>query len=417
MNGCFALEDWTGAAERQDAADFPVLHMTRLHTRKPCMDLLSHVRSLDRECWRLKREAAAERQRYEAELEAWQRDVAGRGAQYEASRPQEPPPPPDCPDDDAIALIGSKVCDAYEGTPGAWKDTFLAECDCLKRDHVPRLEDVVAACRVKAQEEQLAQQAYEQALAAAGGASTSGYAASLVPPERTLDDATCDRLQRNEGVLLPEYRKQRDAFHHLLARYLVRRPWAEILSKHEEALHPHCTYEPCRDPVNGMMHVSYPDTEAAKGSCTNVARCEAQINYQYTGGTVRVYDNLFRVKCDGGTNCTGATSLQQKCRNGGVCQPDGSCVCPKGWTGDRCEIRAQAKPVVRDPEETATTTTTTTPEPPQTSVPSQPTTPPTTAAAEGEVVDTAALLIFIVPLAILVLGALAVAVARREGSA
>ena len=47
-----------------------------------------------------------------------------------------------------------------------------------------------------------------------------------------------------------------------------------------------------------------------------------------------------------GLNC--ASSCQ--CENGGTCDPvDGSCACPEGWTGQRCQRRACGDDTVYGP--------------------------------------------------------------------
>lgn len=371
LNGCFALDELgaPGTTQLTDTADWPVLYATRLLTRKPCKDLLDHVRALDRECWREKRDAAAAREKYEADLEEYRRNTQAIGSEYRAEytgsdleseqsrntseellrqgEPKPPEPAPDCSTDDAIALIGEKICNGYEGSQGAWKDMYLAECDCLKRDHVPPLSQVVALCRQKLGQEQDARQAYEAAVAA------NELSSGVTPPAMTVSAEFCDKLERKEGVLMSAHRKSAAPFDHLLARYLIRTPWVEVLSAEAEDLHPSCLYKPCRNASDGIHHVSYPDlVEAAP--CTNISLCEASINVQYASGSVSTFDNLFHVKCSGGSNCTGDTAHRSKCKNGGACQPDGSCLCPKRpreFTGPRCETEVKPDPNYRPPEE------------------------------------------------------------------
>jgi hypothetical protein len=353
LHGCLALEEGDNATQLTDTADWPVLHRTRLQSTRACKDLFDHVRRLDRECYREKRDAAAAQQKYEDDLEEFNRTTQFLGTDAEQRRqeqaPKPPPPPPDCSDDDAIALLGRKICDGYEGVEGAWKDMFLAECDCLKRDHVPELADVVALCREKVGRETRQQQDYEAALAAG----SEDLRAALTAPEVTVSAQFCDKLERREAVLVSAHRKMADPFNHLLARYLVRRPWVEVLSKDTDGVHPSCLYKPCRSATEGMHHVSYPDL-MDRAPCTNISLCEASINVQYASGAVSTFDNIFRVACSGGTNCSGDTAHSARCKNGGLCQPDGSCLCPKRpkeFTGPRCEVEVKPDPNYRPPED------------------------------------------------------------------
>jgi hypothetical protein len=357
LHGCFALE--TDPARRNAVLTkdrhAPILYMTRLRTRGPCTDMRTLALRLEKQC---------------------------HEEHARAALPGGPPPPP-CTPDHTYEVLAQRVCDFYEGEgPGAWKGFYLTECDCLKRDHVPPLAEVVAACRDKAADQAAARQAYNDALAA-----DPTNSAQLRRPPVTVDAAMCDDLEA--GVAVRMQTDDRDYFTHLLSRYLTRGLWAEALAKFGQqgaeagesarlpsgapeaslatGYHPHCIYEPCRDAESWTYHVPYSETERAKGTCKNVAQCSARITTQGVRGTVTTRDNVFRVRCDGGAKCT-EENFVPKCSGRGLCQPDGSCDCDDGWTGPDCSTEVEPEGQQQgpgiggaiDPDAGTTTTTTTT---------------------------------------------------------
>jgi hypothetical protein len=333
LHGCFALE--TDMARINAVANkdrhAPILYMTRLRTRGPCADMRTRALALDKQCH--------------------QEQEQGRA--------------PPCTRDHGFEVLARRVCDFYEGEgPGAggWKDFYLTECDCLKRDHVPPLAEVVTACREKAADQALARQQYNDALAA--GADLG----SLRRPPISVDTEMCDDLEAGRAVRMAS--DDRDYFTHLLSRYLTRGLWRESLAKYtgnggaaaegpalpsgapaaslESGYHPHCIYEPCRDAESWTYHVPYSETEDAKGTCKNVALCQARITTQFVRGTVTTRDNVFRVRCDGGANCSDQNFVP-RCSGHGLCQPDGSCDCDDGWTGPDCSVEAEPAEEVLPP--------------------------------------------------------------------
>jgi hypothetical protein len=344
MDGCFALETDASriAAVANKDRHAPVLYMTQLRTRGPCLDMGTLALALDQQC-HVEHHPEGPASRV-IRNEQTATDSQGAAQQARQDEVATEPAAPTCEKDSGTRLLGQRVCDFYEGSPGAWTDFYLAECDCLKRDHVPPVGEVVAACRAKVQEQALATQVYNEALAA--GTETS----QLRRPPVTVTDRMCDDLESGsplEANLFPL--DERDYFNHLLSRYLTRSVWTERLAAYaaEPGHHQHCTYEPCRDAASGTFHVPYSETELAKGTC-NVAQCEARITTQFVRGTVTTRDNIFRVRCSGGVNCM-EQNFVPRCSGKGLCQPDGSCDCDPGWTGEDCSVREAPPPAVQTP--------------------------------------------------------------------
>jgi len=309
LHGCFALERDRSRIEAFANKDefAPILYMTKLKTDRPCVNLTSRALDMDKQC--------------HAERTA---DAAS-----------------DCPTDQGARLHGQAVCDFYEGTPGAWKDFYLAECDCLKRDHVPKLEDVVRACRDKVAAQGRVREEFNAAVAAG--------TFPLPPIPSNISEEACGMLERSEAVRMFPL-DDRDYFNHILSRYLTRGVWATRLAEYggdspavDSGWHPHCTYKPCRDAEHGIYHVPYSETERAKGTCKNVALCDAKITTQFVRGDVKIENNLLRVQCFGGESCR-SENFVQPCSGRGFCQPDGTCDCNPGWTGDNCEINSRPPP-------------------------------------------------------------------------
>jgi hypothetical protein len=355
-SGCFALEtDQARIASFTNKDRYaPLLYVTQLRTRGPCKDLLTHAQYLDQQChWEraapdlstpgrteqggsVSVDASLETTQVNGSTSTVQHESSTTGAATTSSQQRESR----CEEDQGTRLLGQKVCDFYEGSEGAgWRNMFLAECDCLKRDHVPQLAEVVAACRAKAAAQALAVSQYNAQLSA--GANV----AMLNPPRLTVDAEMCDAIEAEEAVRVFPL-DDRDYFNHLLSRYLTRGVWKEVLSKFgdahtvESGFHPFCTYEPCRDGEDPVYFAPFSETQRAKGSCKNVAECQARITRQFVRGTVRVRDNVFRVECSGGRNCQ-SENMFPKCSNRGLCQPDGSCDCDDGWTGEDCSIEVR----------------------------------------------------------------------------
>jgi hypothetical protein len=340
LHGCFALETDPARIEAVANKDrhAPILYMTRLRTRTPCTDMRTLALRLEKQCYDDHAAAAA---------------------------PGSTTPPPACTPDHTYEVLAKRVCDFYEGEGAAGgKDFYLAECDCLKRDHAPPLAEVVTACREKATDQAFARQQYNDALAADPAAS-----AQLRRPPITVDAAMCDDLEAGRAVRMTM--DERDYFTHILSRYLTRGLWKESLAQYGRAersanpgsrvlpsgateadlasgYHPHCIYEPCRDAESWTYHVPYAETERAKGTCKNVASCSARITTQFVRGTVTTRDNVFRVRCEGGAKCSDENFVD-RCSGKGLCRPDGTCDCNDGWTGPRCETEVRPPPDQQGP--------------------------------------------------------------------
>jgi hypothetical protein len=359
LHGCFALETSRARIESFAKRDLyaPVLYMTKLKTEGPCKNMTSLGLELDKQCFseRLIRGVYVPPGRQSSgsstELDATtslsnQTGSSQSSTQTTTQLGQEQASTeelPDCDPDRATQLHGREVCDFYEGTPGQWKDFFLAECDCLKRDHVPALADVVRACRDKVASMGPVREQYNAAVAAG--------TFPLPPFPSSLTAEMCDALEPSDPAASPAVLmlplEDRDYFNHLLARYLTRGLWKSQLEEYggrepavDSGWHPHCTYRPCKDAEDTLFHVPYGETERAKGTCRNVAECDARITTQFVRGEVTIRDNVFRVQCKGGENCK-TENLVPRCSGNGFCQPDGSCDCDDGWTGPTCAVRTR----------------------------------------------------------------------------
>jgi hypothetical protein len=353
-DGCFALEtDPTiNASLSQTDEHAPILYRTKLHTRRTCQELREMGVRLDKECHALTRDSA----------------------------PSSSDPPP-CPVDNAVTHIGRPVCDFYEGLAGSPTGFYLAECDCLNRDNVPPLDAVVALCRDKADHLRELSEAYNAQIAAGADPAT------LTRPNVTVDRAMCDKLAAGEEVrMYPIY--DRDLFTHTLSRYLVRASYRDgVITKLADpslaldpasGYHAACTMPACEIPESTIRHVPYSATVTALASC-KVSQCRAQISTAGAGGTVTIADNLFRVSCRGGENCS-ASAFTSPCGHHGACQVDGSCECDVGWTGERCDVETNPEDTVSAPDIPEDITAPDLPPPP--SAPTTTTT--TTVTEEGE---------------------------------
>jgi hypothetical protein len=328
LAGCFALDD-PKLRRTQDSNSIPILYKTKVvGSNILCSNLAGRIKAMDQECVNLKKDLGTFT----------------------------------CPDNQFVELVGKPICDHYEDTLGL----YLAECDCLKRDRVPELADVVKACRDKASAE-------EQAIDRGERKEESRIMGTKDEPQKL-----CDLLEQYKALNITGrvFRRDMDYFTHLFSRYAVRSSWAFSMSKAlddetKRPPSPYCIYQPCRYPMSNVYHASISEFNDSVPRKCEVQDCEVNIGQYDTEGQMVVRDNIVDINCTGGKNCSLNTDRQKeimdrikqgtmsvddypydqedltiKCGKFGKCQPNGRCLCDPDWTGPECRQKR-----VPDPKE------------------------------------------------------------------
>lgn len=332
LGGCLALE-WPAdggelAVSHVDMNRIPILYRSKLNGRHQlCTDMVNRIKELDKEC----------------------EEKRKQGVQ--------------CPSDQFHDLIGKPLCDYYEGELGM----FLAECDCIKRDRVPELADVLKACRDKA--------TAEDAQIKAGTKLESRRVMGTKDEPQKL----CDVLERYRAVNISEFgMSQIDYFNHILSRYMLRSGWRDVMSKaldeRDNPPSPFCVFGPCGNIDSNLVHISAQGFRRDVPRNCDVSMCSLNIGrVGASGGTMEIRDNIVDINCSGGAKCSvdqetsdgitqriisgntaegdytyTASDRTLKCGKFGKCQPNGTCKCDTEWTGPDCKTKRKAEAVVVD---------------------------------------------------------------------
>lgn len=184
----------------------------------------------------------------------------------------------------------TNMCNMYENN-----GIHLAECDCTHASQVPSVQYALAVRCKK----------------------------TLDQGDLTSED--CENLETGKG--LPDnYRHLKDVpLHNLIARYMTRAAYIDTLG---QGNYKTCNYPGC-NVLNPNIHVDALEAARVKPDC-KVPMCV--INMQQKWGadsTMRIVGNRITLNCNRqGDNCSG----------NGAKQPDGSCICNSGFSGDQCQI-------------------------------------------------------------------------------